>query len=795
MAAPTNSAKPTRRRAPFKKENSSVTAKRISFICACIIAGGFVIPLGISYGQTQAGDVVLYASQAPIKVGTWQVVSDETAAGGSRIASANLGIPKIPSALPNPVNYFEMSFYAQTGTAYRLWVRSKAENDAYYNDSIYAQFSGSVDGSGSSVYRIGTTSATTIVLEDCNGCGSSQWGWQDNGWGSGVMGPLIYFQSTGTQTIRVQTREDGLSIDQIVLSPQTYLNSSPGVLKNDSTILPITNGNPSPTPTPTPAYSVTTSPSAANSGQALTVTWTAPNGRPANDWIGLYKVGEAETSYISWQYTGGAPSGSTSFTGPSQTGQYEFRYFTNNSYSRAATSNPVTVSGVAAYSLAASPSPVNAGQPLNVIWTAPGGRPANDWNGLYRVGDPNTSYISWQYTGGAPSGSMTFTAPSQGGQYEFRYFTNNSYNKVATSNPVTVAFSPPVNQPPQVSVTTSQTSGTGPLNVEFTPIASDPDGYITSYSWSFGDGQTSSQAATSHLYQTTGTFTASLTVTDNAGVSATSSVGITVNSPPTNGTSLKVMSFNIEFGEGTDGIYNLDRTATWIANINPDIVALCQVNRYAYDDQAVRLTTLMGQKTGRTWYFHWKEKYPGDYEGQMILSKYPFVSTSSLYLSYQMSVAQGTINVGGRNVNFFSAHLDWIYPSWREVQAAELNTWAATFAEPRIIAGDFNAWPDQTSIATMNVHNHDAWAQAVNNGTSTAYPDNPVGSGTRTRKGRIDYVFYSRGATPYLEITGAQVPDSRDLSNPNVVRRIGTLDDRGVRPSEHNSVIATFLVR
>jgi hypothetical protein len=52
-----------------------------------------------------------------------------------------------------------------------------------------------------------------------------------------VLGPLVYFEETGQQRIRVQTREDGLSIDQIVLSPNQYLNSAPGALKNDTTIL------------------------------------------------------------------------------------------------------------------------------------------------------------------------------------------------------------------------------------------------------------------------------------------------------------------------------------------------------------------------------------------------------------------------------------------------------------------------------------------------------------------------------------------------------------------------------
>ena len=38
----------------------------------------------------------------------------------------------------------------------------------------------------------------------------------------------------------MQLREDGLAIDQIVLSPVTYLNNAPGAPKNDTTILPKT---------------------------------------------------------------------------------------------------------------------------------------------------------------------------------------------------------------------------------------------------------------------------------------------------------------------------------------------------------------------------------------------------------------------------------------------------------------------------------------------------------------------------------------------------------------------------
>ena len=117
-------------------------------------------------------------------------------------------------------------------------MRGKAERDSCNNDSVFVQFSGSVTAAGAATYRIGTSSSTTWVLEECSGCHPSGWGWQDNGYGAGVLGPAIYFEKTGPQTIRIQTREDGLSIDQIVLSPERWLMAGPGLPRNDATIVP-----------------------------------------------------------------------------------------------------------------------------------------------------------------------------------------------------------------------------------------------------------------------------------------------------------------------------------------------------------------------------------------------------------------------------------------------------------------------------------------------------------------------------------------------------------------------------
>ncbi|HKP11437.1 MAG TPA: IPT/TIG domain-containing protein, partial [Blastocatellia bacterium] len=219
---------------------------------------------------TPASDVVLYGSEAPVRVGNWQVVADATAAGGARIWNPDAGAAKVVTPLASPPSYFEMTFNAQANTAYHLWIRGRAQSDSPFNDSVHAQFSDSVDANGSAVYRIGTATSTEYNLEDCSGCGLSGWGWQDNGWGVGVMGPNIYFAASGAHTLRVQVREDGLSIDQIVLSPSTYLNNSPGALKNDATILPKgggAGGNPAPN-----VSGITPNAGPTSGGMSVTIT-------------------------------------------------------------------------------------------------------------------------------------------------------------------------------------------------------------------------------------------------------------------------------------------------------------------------------------------------------------------------------------------------------------------------------------------------------------------------------------------------------------------------------------------
>ena len=261
------------------------------------------------------------------------------------------------------------------------------------------------------------------------------------------------------------------------------------------------------------------------------------------------------------------------------------------------------------------------------------------------------------------------------------------------------------------------------------------------------------------------------------------------SSATANTVKLRVLSWNIAFGQGTDGVTNYDRIATWLARMSPDVIALCEIP----PDKVSTVQNLLSQKTGRVWNSHFVPKSPGTPEGNLILSTYSFSSLSSRYLSHNRSIAQATINVGGRNVNFFATHLDHTSSSLRLTQAVELISWTAEFASPRIVAGDLNAGNDTAEILRLLTSFRDSWVDALNAGSAFAYPDNPVWLNTRTRRWRIDYILYSADTSTFIARRG-EIPDSRDLGNTNVVNKLGTPDDKGVRPSDHNIVITDFEV-
>jgi hypothetical protein len=185
-------------------------------------------------------EIVLYAAgdRGSWMTGNWSPVADPTAAGGFRAYDRNTGAAKVRVPSVGPESTLTITFAPDPTLTYKLWMRVRAEKDNWANDSVWVQFSGSVDPTGTPAYRTGSSSGLAVSLEECVSCGVSGWGWADDGWGAvNTNGVRLRFPEGGLQLIQIQTREDGVSVDQVVLSAEKYLTTPPGAAKNDATFL------------------------------------------------------------------------------------------------------------------------------------------------------------------------------------------------------------------------------------------------------------------------------------------------------------------------------------------------------------------------------------------------------------------------------------------------------------------------------------------------------------------------------------------------------------------------------
>ncbi len=99
-------------------------------------------------------------------------------------------------------------------------------------------------------------------------------------------------------------------------------------------------------------------------------------------------------------------------------------------------------------------------------------------------------------------------------------------------NNVTVTASVPANVPPIASFYATPQPGNVGQPVFFNASASfDPDGFITNYTWNFGDSSTGFGEFPSHTYFNAGNYTVTLTVTDNGELSSTTNQPILVMQP------------------------------------------------------------------------------------------------------------------------------------------------------------------------------------------------------------------------------------------------------------------------
>jgi hypothetical protein len=242
-----------------------------------------------------AKEIVRYAHKGKA-YGHWGVAASTGAAESKSMRSTNTGWSATSAPLKTPTHYFDVQFDAAAGTAYRIWLRLRAASNSKWNDAVWVQFSGSlVDGQPA--YRMGTTSGLLVNLERCSGCSMSGWGWFNSAYWLRQQ-TIVTFAQSGPQTMRIQTREDGVEIDQVVLSAVKYMTQPPGPALNDTTILPATSGTTAPSEPTSPPPDEPTAP--ATTGTPYTGT---PIAIPGTVQAAYFDNGASNVAY--WDSTSG----------------------------------------------------------------------------------------------------------------------------------------------------------------------------------------------------------------------------------------------------------------------------------------------------------------------------------------------------------------------------------------------------------------------------------------------------------------------------------------------------------
>ncbi|MFT4547706.1 MAG: endonuclease/exonuclease/phosphatase family metal-dependent hydrolase [Verrucomicrobiales bacterium] len=190
----------------------------------------------------------------------------------------------------------------------------------------------------------------------------------------------------------------------------------------------------------------------------------------------------------------------------------------------------------------------------------------------------------------------------------------------------------------------------------------------------------------------------------------------TLNAIAQAGEPLRVMTYNIHHGEGTDQKFDLGRIAKLILAQKPDLVAIQEVDvkttRASGVDQAAELAKLTGMHHA----FGKFMDYSGGEYGQMVLSKYPIKRSRNFKLPAgaepRASIAI-EIEIAGEKLVFVGNHF-YATEAQRSAQAEKLIEHLQPELETNthiILAGDFNSEPGSKPMGILAKHWPDPTAE------------------------------------------------------------------------------------
>ncbi|MBL9139657.1 MAG: endonuclease/exonuclease/phosphatase family protein [Verrucomicrobiales bacterium] len=221
---------------------------------------------------------------------------------------------------------------------------------------------------------------------------------------------------------------------------------------------------------------------------------------------------------------------------------------------------------------------------------------------------------------------------------------------------------------------------------------------------------------------------------------------------------LRVLTYNLHHGEGTDGVVNLARIAKVVVSAQPDLVALQEVDRRAQRtgkvDQSAEYIRLIGMQG---WYGAAMPFQGGEY-GQLLLSRWPLLDPRVIRLpgtpgrEPRIAVTSWVDVPGLGRIRWSGVHLDATSEDkdrWEQVGALLREFEHAQ--EPALLAGDFNATPDSRVMRRM-LDTGTGWLDTAG---ATSAPTSPADA----PRSRIDYIL-ARPGDRWRSLESKVLPES-----------------------------------
>ena len=172
---------------------------------------------------------------------------------------------------------------------------------------------------------------------------------------------------------------------------------------------------------------------------------------------------------------------------------------------------------------------------------------------------------------------------------------------------------------------------------------------------------------------------------------------------------LRILSYNIHHAEGVDGKLDVPRIAQVILSVEPDLVALQEVDKNTTRTGKVNQDIELAHLTKMNSVFGSNITFQGGQYGNAILSKFPIIKNKNFLLpnvdsGEQRGLLRSQIQISNKeNILFFSTHLDHRRSDTERLASAEAINQIISLdnKSPAILAGDFNDVPESPTLKEL----------------------------------------------------------------------------------------------